>query len=361
MKEGYINIPIEHFDPSTTPTVTNNVSSKTPTVTNNVSSTTPTVTNNVSSTTPTVTNNQNKSIKLYVWTETGNNQTILKYSTHNTKLSGLHLSIREKNNNTINWSSEQGNADACDWFVKINNFNKPPESIPSSTRSILGTTESIPVSTPSSSSESFYNFEPFQATGGNTTTNSVIGTTNSVKGTTNSVIGTTNSVIGTTNSVIGTTNSVIGTTNSVIGTTASAVTKEITAKVILLYNGEDFDTLASNSVNSKNKENILGQFDGEFEIVEIIGASDNNNQDIIKEELSGGPPVSGPETTTTGVPQTTTTVGCITRQFLLNRIMTEYVPMKDPVLKNKIKQTILDQVMEWHSYRFQNPNICKKI
>ena len=88
MKEGYINIPIEHFDPSTTPTVTNNVSS-----------TTPTVTNNVSSTTPTVTNNQNKSIKLYVWTETGNNQTILKYSTHNTKLSGLHLSIREKNNN----------------------------------------------------------------------------------------------------------------------------------------------------------------------------------------------------------------------------------------------------------------------
>ena len=305
MKEGYINIPIEHFDPSTTPTVTNNVSS----------------------TTPTVTNSQNKSIKLYVWTETENNQTILKYSTHNTKLSGLHLSIREINNNTINWSSEQGNADACDWFVKINNFNKPPESIPSSTRSILGTTESIPVSTPSSSSESFYNFEPFQATvDGNTTTNSVIDST-----------------------------------NSVIGTPASAVTKEITAKVILLYNGEDFDTLASNSVNSKNKENILGKFDGEFEIVEIIGASDNNNQDIIKEELSGGTPVSDPQTTTTGVPQTTTTVGCITSK-IIKSLVKKYYNEQNVVEKTKIKKQIRKYVKEWYNYSSEpNPNNCTQI
>ena len=87
MKEGYINIPIEHFDTSTTPTVTSATQSFTP----NVTSTPP---RNVTIT-PT-TNIQNKSIKLYVWTETENDQTILKYSTHNTKLSGLHLSIREK-------------------------------------------------------------------------------------------------------------------------------------------------------------------------------------------------------------------------------------------------------------------------
>ena len=323
MKEGYINIPIEHFDTSTTPTVTSATQSFTP----NVTSTPP---RNVTIT-PT-TNIQNKSIKLYVWTETENDQTILKYSTHNTKLSGLHLSIREKNNNTIKWSSEQGNAEACDWFVKINNFNSHTQSIPESTQSIPETTQSIPESTPSSSSESFYNFEPFQATvGGNTTTNSVIEST-----------------------------------NSVIGTTASAVIKEITAKVILLYNGEDFDTLASNSVNSKNKENILGKFDGEFEIVEIIGASDNNNQDIIKEELSGGPPVSDPQTTTTGVPQTTTTVGCITRKIIKSLVIKYYNPSirDNDVERTKIRKQIKKYVIEWYSYRLglkPNPNNCTQI
>ena len=79
---------------------------------------------------------------------------------------------------------------------------------------------------------------------------------------------------------------------------------------------------------------------------------------------SGGPPVSDPQTTTTGVPQTTTTVGCITRKIIKSLVIKYYNPSirDNDVERTKIRKQIKKYVTHSKtSWSITTSSMCTKM